>query len=187
MLPSIVYTNLSLVLPLLNAESYYMRNAVVTAAACIIEADFKNQNQQDSEMRVLSTSSRDILFNMMEERIHDINSFARSHVLKTWHGLCEQGAIPLKHLKSVTHLTVDRLHDKASTVRKSSIQLLSLLLECNPYMGNLQRKFYVDKLKHLECEMNAQKQEIVDKAEKHVDRRLSVLSIEGRLQGKMVF
>ncbi|CAI5728986.1 unnamed protein product [Peronospora destructor] len=118
--------------------------------------------------RTFSRSTRDQLLSVLEDRTHDINSFARGHVLKMWALLCEEGALPLHMLKNVTLMAVGRLQDKAAVVRRHSIHLLSLLLERNPFMGNLDREFYAKKRDALTEEMTKKRDEVIAGAEKEM-------------------
>lgn len=124
--------------------------------------------ERDSARRDLSRSTRDQLLDVLEDRMHDINSFARSHVLKMWYLLCEEGALPIHMLKRVTLIAVGRLQDKAAVVRRHSMHLLTLLLESNPFMGNLQRDSYSAKRDELLEELKKKREEMIEHAEKEV-------------------
>ncbi|GMF35129.1 unnamed protein product [Phytophthora lilii] len=127
--------------------------------------------------RTFSRSTRDQLLTVLEDRTHDINSFARGHVLKMWALLCEEGALPLHMLKNVTLMAVGRLQDKAAVVRRHSIHLLSLLLERNPFMGNLDREFYAKKRDELTEEMKRKRDEVIAGAEKEMSEALGEIAI----------
>ncbi|RLN90130.1 hypothetical protein BBJ28_00020534 [Nothophytophthora sp. Chile5] len=128
--------------------------------------------------RTFSRSTRDQLLSVLEDRIHDINSFARGHVLKMWALLCEEGALPLHMLKSVTLMAVGRLQDKAAVVRRHSIHLLSLLLESNPFMGNLDREFYLKKRDELMQEMKKKRDEVIAGAEREMSEAMGGVTIK---------
>ncbi|KAG2759416.1 hypothetical protein PC129_g19647 [Phytophthora cactorum] len=129
--------------------------------------------------RTFSRSTRDQLLSVLEDRTHDINSFARGHVLKMWALLCEEGALPLHMLKNVTLMAVGRLQDKAAVVRRHSIHLLSLLLERNPFMGNLDREFYEKKRDELTEEMKKKRDEVIAGAEKEMSEAMGEIAIQG--------
>ncbi|KAG6620934.1 putative condensin complex subunit [Phytophthora cinnamomi] len=128
--------------------------------------------------RTFSRSTRDQLLTVLEDRVHDVNSFARGHVLKMWALLCEEGALPLHMLKNVTLMAVGRLQDKAAVVRRHSIHLLSLLLERNPFMGNLDRDFYAKKRDELTEEMKRKRDEVIAGAEKEMSEALGEIAIQ---------
>ncbi|CEG46063.1 condensin complex [Plasmopara halstedii] len=127
--------------------------------------------------RIFSRSTRDQLLSVLEDRSYDINSFARGHVLKMWAQLCEEGALPLHMLKNVTLMAVGRLHDKAAVVRRHSIHLLSLLLERNPFMGNLSRQFYQNKCDELTKDMKRKRDEVIAGAEKEISEAMEEIAI----------
>ncbi|KAG7387823.1 hypothetical protein PHYBOEH_008120 [Phytophthora boehmeriae] len=128
--------------------------------------------------RTFSRSTRDQLLTVLEDRTHDVNSFARGHVLKMWALLCEEGALPLHMLKNVTLMAVGRLQDKAAVVRRHSIHLLSLLLESNPFMGNLDRDFYMTKRDELTEAMKKKRDEVIAGAEKEMSEAMGVVAID---------
>lgn len=132
---------------------------------------------RESARRDLSRSTRDQLLDVLEDRMHDVNSFARSHVLKMWFLLCEEGALPIHMLKRVTLIAVGRLQDKAAVVRRHSMHLLTLLLESNPFMGNLERDSYSTKRDELLKELKKKRDEMIAHAEKEVQAAMSDVQI----------
>lgn len=163
--PWLVLGNISTILPLLNAEPYNLRSAIVTAVAHILvtfnneteneynqkKDDFSNDNndnENDSEgeeqstsqsqnSRVKSKKSRESLLEILMERIYDKNSFTRATTLKAWGILLDNDALPVDRYTSVTALAIDRLRDKAVIVRRAAMQLLTLLLENNPFGASI--------------------------------------------------
>lgn len=131
--------------------------------------------------RDLSRSTRDQLLDVLEDRMHDVNSFARSHVLKMWFLLCEEGALPIHMLKRVTLIAVGRLQDKAAVVRRHSMHLLTLLLESNPFMGNLERASYSTKRDELLEELKKKRDEMIAHAEKEVQAAMSDVQIKDEM------
>ncbi|RLN47625.1 hypothetical protein BBJ28_00003510 [Nothophytophthora sp. Chile5] len=92
--------------------------------------------------------------------------------------LLSEGALPLHMLKSVTLMAVGRLQDKAAVVRRHSIHLLSLLLESNPFMGNLDREFYVKKRDELMQEMKKKRDEVIAGAEREMSEAMGGVTIK---------
>ena len=74
---------------------------------------------------------------LKQDHIHDINAFSRSRVLQVWLHLCREKAIPLPRQRSVMSLTLGRLQDKSSIVRKNAVQLLSEFLTSNPFAAKV--------------------------------------------------
>lgn len=58
--------------------------------------------------------------------------------------------IPLKLFLAVTERAVGRLEDKAAHVRKNAMQLLTHLLQFNPYSAQLSRSHFEENLKRVE-------------------------------------
>ncbi|KAF0690329.1 Aste57867_18260 [Aphanomyces stellatus] len=190
LMPSTVLANLSIVLPLLDAESYYLRNAVVTAVTHILMADFhardkttEDENVEEgeratsAEFRPLSRQRRDTLFGVLNDRIHDVNSFARCHVLKCYKDLCEEGAVPLRHMQKLPAIAVERMQDRTSGVRKYSIELLCALLEHNPFRENLDREYYDQQKKDLLEQHALKKQAVMEDVQEQLSRRLSGMNV----------
>jgi condensin complex subunit 1 len=63
--------------------------------------------------------------------------------------IIRQRAIPIDRIVGITELAVGRLKDKAAQVRKNAIQLLTTLLQYNPFSGQLQPKVFKEKLKEI--------------------------------------
>ena len=120
--PKLVLQQLSQLVSLLDQEAYQLRSSLVTAIGY-----------------VLVDSPNDVkLLDLLHQRAYDVSSFTRSAVLKAWGHLVEQGALQPQRFTQVTALALDRLQDKTVLVRKQAMQLLTLLLERNPYGPNLQ-------------------------------------------------
>jgi len=94
--------------------------------------------------------NRDALLDILIERAHDVSSFTRAAVLKSFAQLTESDSLPLDRVIPVTALAIDRLQDKTVMVRRSSLQLLTLLLENNPFMDSLDPIPYRQKIVELE-------------------------------------
>jgi condensin complex subunit 1 len=153
-LPSLLTT----ILPLLNiAENYAVRSALLTAISHIIEqgSSVLTPDEPDNEVlterkRDLDSKTRDLLLDVLLERAYDINSFTRSAVLKAWIRLTDTGtALPKDRFLPVTQLALNRLGDKTVIVRKQAMQLLTALLENNPFQADLDPTPYRRKLEEL--------------------------------------
>lgn len=162
--PQLVMTNISHLLPHLEQEPYYLRSAILTAIGHIVEHIGKalkpadpmptptcsndDSGNSDSSPETLA-KSRSALLGILQERAHDISSYTRSAVLKAWIRLAQSGSITVEQVLPVTIMAIDRLQDKTVMVRKQSLQLLTTLLESNPYMGDLDPAPYRQKLSEL--------------------------------------
>ena len=107
---------------------------------------------------------RDQLLDPLLEHMHDVNAFVRSKALQLWHKMCLRQAIPLNLQHRVLSLTTGRLNDKSiaasfitvereffgtpifmpivttAQVRKNAVQLLTALMQGNPYASRLPLK-----------------------------------------------
>lgn len=168
--PRLVLQHLSHLLPHLQAEPYSIRSSIVTAVSHVLQyiatAEQQAEQQQsleNAEGALLAVAggddgsivdhhlgkTRSSLLDVLAERVYDISSFTRSAALKAWIRLCHSQSIPKQRFLSVTQLAMDRLQDKAVMVRKQSMQLLTLLLQSNPYQGSLDPEPYRLKLAEL--------------------------------------
>ena len=73
----------------------------------------------------------------LEDHVHDVHAHVRSSVLQSWTKLCVSKAIPLNRQLKLLKLIVGRLRDRSSNVRKQAVQLLTHLLQNNPYNSSL--------------------------------------------------
>nr|XP_054768299.1 condensin complex subunit 1-like [Lytechinus pictus] len=130
--PDAMLPCISLILSHLDGESYTMRNGVLGVIGEIV-IKVLSKEQLDSKAK----TARDQLLDKLEDHIHDVNAFSRSRALQVWLHLCRERAIPLSRQHTVMELTVGRLRDKSSIVRKGAVQLVSAFLTSNPFAAKL--------------------------------------------------
>ena len=94
-------------------------------------------NTKKKEINLEITPILEQYLDHLEDHVHDIHAFVRSGVLQAWIKLCQAKAIPLTRQYKLLKLVVGRLQDKSSNVRKQAVQLLTGLLQCNPYNATL--------------------------------------------------
>ena len=97
--------------------------------------------------------------------MHDVHAHVRSHVLQIWGKLCKEKCIPLSRQHSVLELAVGRLQDKSSNVRKAAVQLLTTLLESNPFAAKLGTMELEIKLKEEEEKLKEMSPEEVEEVD----------------------
>ena len=97
--------------------------------------------------------------------MHDVHAHVRSHVLQIWGKLCKEKCIPLSRQHSVLELAVGRLRDKSSNVRKAAVQLLTTLLESNPFAAKLGTMELEIKLKEEETKLKEMSPEEVEEVD----------------------
>ena len=72
-------------------------------------------------------------------------------VRSAWSGLCEKGALPLERYREITAIVVDRLADKSAISRKAAIQLVTGLLQHNPFGATLNPDVFAQQLEVEVC------------------------------------
>ncbi|NWV34162.1 CND1 protein, partial [Grantiella picta] len=127
-IPALVLSNMSVLLPHLDGESYTMRNAILAAMAEVL-MQVLNGDQLEETAR----GTRDKFLDMLQAHVCDVHSFVRSRVLQ----LFTRIALPLTQFQSVVSLAVGRLKDKSVIVVKNAIQLLAAFLSNNPFSSKL--------------------------------------------------
>ncbi|KAM6469220.1 condensin complex subunit 1 isoform 2-T2 [Liasis olivaceus] len=130
--PAIVLANMSVLLHHLDGESYGMRNAILAAMAEILLQVLNGEQLEEA-----ARSTRDQFLDTLQAHTCDVNSFVRSRVLQLFTRIVQQKALPLTRFQAVVCLAVGRLQDKAVTVVKNAIQLLSAFLSNNPFSCKL--------------------------------------------------
>ena len=135
------------------------RSALVQCIGLIIEGMQKISNDDDIEQSQRMMSH---LVPLLFERIYDINSFTRSIVCKTLYHLVEIQAIPLEKYTSLMELAYDRLNDKTAMVRKSALQLLTQLVDYNPFSPHLNMGYYDERRTQLEEDLNNHRNQLFE-------------------------
>ncbi|XP_064011981.1 condensin complex subunit 1 [Pogoniulus pusillus] len=130
--PALVLSNMSVLLPHLDGESYVLRNAILSAAAEVL-VQMLNGDQLEEAAR----DARDQFLAILQTHVCDVNSFVRSRVLQLFTRIVQCRALPLTLFRSLVPLVVERLKDKAVAVVKNAIQLLAAFLSNNPFYGKL--------------------------------------------------
>ncbi|KAK3104798.1 hypothetical protein FSP39_010318 [Pinctada imbricata] len=130
--PSVMLTNISVLMCHLEGESYTMRNGVLGILSEIL---LKVLSKEDLEEKM--KDARDQFLEKLEEHVHDIHAFVRSRVLQIWLTLVNEKCIPLPRHEHLLELIIGRLHDKSSQVRKQAIQLVTAFIKCNPFAAKL--------------------------------------------------
>jgi len=113
---------------LLDDEPYQLRNGALSAMGSILLSELSEENMSE-EKKII----RNQLLDKLEDHIYDVTSFTRGKAVSVWKRLCEFSKIPLSRIDRVVELIVERLMDKASYVRKQSIQFLTVFIEVNQY------------------------------------------------------
>ncbi|NWY21165.1 CND1 protein, partial [Aphelocoma coerulescens] len=139
-IPALVLSNMSVLLPHLDGESYTMRNAILAAMAEVLV-----QVLEGDQLEEAARATRDKFLDMLQAHVCDVHSFVRSRVLQLFTRIVQckaslcwgNGALPLTQFQSVVSLAVGRLKDKSVIVVKNAIQLLAAFLSNNPFSSKL--------------------------------------------------
>jgi len=164
--PRFVHANRMVVLPLLNCKCYSLRNSVITAlgdicSLCKAEEDDRRSStdsttEENGDDKVVDKESRNLLLDLLLERVHDVSAFCRSRCLKTWIGLCEGGAIPRAKLLPVVLAASDRLADKSAMVRKNALGFLEKVFEYCPFQEDeINSKLYTQQMEVAQQKLDA--------------------------------
>jgi len=112
--------------------------------------DKEDLDEEEERSNLNVEKGKDALLDILTERAHDKSSFTRVAVLKAWAMITENQSLPLNRVLPMTALAIDRLRDKKVNVRKNSMQLLTLILENNPFSAVLDPEPYDSKIVQLE-------------------------------------
>jgi condensin complex subunit 1 len=127
-----------------------MRNGIIQLLGFLVAKAF---TEDDKNSDGSQSDAREDLLNILEDRFRDVNSYTRSKVLQTWQYLYQQKCVPLNRVSALTAATVDRLRDKAAQPRKGAIQLLTTLLQYNPFGPSLRLAEFNAKLTELKVDL----------------------------------
>lgn len=116
----------------LDGDSYMLRKSILTIFMEIVLSMYSTENLDDA-----AKETRDQYLDCLEDHLHDVHAHVRSSVLQSWSKLCSAKAIPLSRQHKLLKIIVGRLKDRSSNVRKQAVQLLTMLLQCNPYNSAL--------------------------------------------------
>lgn len=131
-IPGMIIPAIDLLIHHLSGDSYTMRICVLGVLGEIVQTTLTKENLDENLKKM-----RDDFLDSLTDHIHDSNAHVRTKVLQAWQKLCLAKAIPLTRLNHLLELTVGRLNDKSTNVKKQAVHLIKDLLEGNPYSGQL--------------------------------------------------
>lgn len=161
--PDLVLEHIHLILHHLNSEPYNLRSAIIIAIGHLLVRKLDaehvgdehhttiydiNENGEESK-RKKSLEMKEQLYNILLNHVYDVSSYTRATVLKTWSGLIEAQSLPTNKLIPVTKLAIDRLQDKTVMARRNAMQVLTLVLENNPFTESLNPSPYEKKMEEV--------------------------------------
>ncbi|KAI6115366.1 non-SMC mitotic condensation complex subunit 1-domain-containing protein [Pisolithus croceorrhizus] len=128
--PRSVLKQISVLLGHLDSESYPMRMAMVEVIGLLIRELSSAEDNNDT-----TQTHKQIVgfFELLLSRTLDLSSYVRSKVLATLSKLCDLRVPFPKQRLEITKHAVAMLEDKASTVRKAAVALLTKLIMTHPW------------------------------------------------------
>eukprot|EP01138_Halocafeteria_seosinensis_P000945 gb/GECG01000968.1/.p1 GENE.gb/GECG01000968.1/~~gb/GECG01000968.1/.p1 ORF type:complete len:1486 (+),score=236.86 gb/GECG01000968.1/:1-4458(+) len=159
-LPVSMLQNVSMLLPHLDAEIHTVRSTIVSCLGHVVRNVFspeelkkhaetdvkqgteKEQSEEDTSREDsfpghFSVKTRDALIDVVEERFYDIHALTRAAAIRTAYQIVSAKSLPIERWTSLTARAIDRLQDKSSLTRRAALQLLTVLLENNPFSPTL--------------------------------------------------
>ncbi|KAJ8693502.1 condensin complex non-SMC subunit Cnd1 [Pleurotus ostreatus] len=152
LLPRNVMKQMVLLVTQLDSEAYPMRVAMVEIMGYLIR-DLAQEEESAQIDKQLNN-----LFEQLIQRMLDISSYVRTKVLAVFIKVCEMkdAKFPKQRLL-MTDAAINSLDDKASTVRKSAVQLLTSLVETHPFGkmngGSLQLSEWEEQYEKVKAEL----------------------------------
>eukprot|EP01083_Nonionella_stella_P154834 499384_1 len=151
--PTQLNKDIAVIIPHLDSESYLMRNGVIRMLGALVLRAFNDVAPE------VALKEKEKILDLIEERCMDVTSYTRCKALRTLADLIGEDAIPVNRIASVMRLAVDRLQDRSSTVRKGALQLLTMVVQRNPFGGKLDREVFGPKLEEFKTKIIAIEQE----------------------------
>ncbi|KAG5970031.1 hypothetical protein E4U58_000834 [Claviceps cyperi] len=154
--PRLVIKQMTLLAKQLDSESYTLRCALIEVCGNMI-AHLSRQDERSENLK----SQINAFFDVLEERLLDINPYCRCRTLQVYMKLCELEQKFPKRRQKAAELACRSLEDKSSNVRKNAIKLLAILIKTHPFTvmhgAQLSRKEWQDRHDKVEEELNALK------------------------------
>lgn len=133
--PMPLVKQMTVLVRLLDTESFTLRCAVVESTGNIIMAIAKHvieqgEGQDDPERQMAQIHS---LMDLIDERVLDVNPYCRVKALQVMTSVCELEAKFTTRRPFMTKAAVNCLRDRSSLVRRNAIKLLNRLVSTHPF------------------------------------------------------
>jgi hypothetical protein len=132
-MPKEMLLNVSIIVNLLNCESYSLRNSVVVAISEILSFII-NKDKEQSVERDTYTNYREQLLDILKSRIMDKSSFCRAKVLECFHTLLKDSLLPREWFLKTLIIASSRLLDCTAHARRKATALMESLVYQNALM-----------------------------------------------------
>ncbi|KAJ2557255.1 condensin complex non-SMC subunit Cnd1 [Coemansia sp. RSA 1933] len=126
--PKALLRQMGLLIKHLDSEAHIMRSAMVDVIGHLALYLASQEEQTDIIKNQINE-----YFDIIEQRFQDAHFLVRAKVLQVCQFVCSGPAKFPKRRPKLVGLTVGRLEDKASNVRKHAIRALTVLLETHPF------------------------------------------------------
>jgi condensin complex subunit 1 len=156
--PHLVIKQMSQLANLLENESYTLRCAMIEVLGNLIIMLSKQNGDERSE---LAKNHIDVFFDVLQERMLDVNQYCRCRVLQVYFRICDLEEKFPKRRQKIAGLAAQSLDDKSSNVRRNAIKLLGKLVSTHPFTVHggeqLSHKEWTTRLTDTEERINALK------------------------------
>ncbi|BGP24646.1 condensin complex non-SMC subunit Cnd1 [Rhodotorula toruloides] len=164
----------------LDSESYPMRNAILEVLGLLIRELALTEPGALSLDPAKHTRLLSSFFDLLTERLLDLNSYVRAKTASVLLKTCElpPSRFPAQRLE-IARLAARSLYDKASTVRKNCLALLVKLVVTHPYGlhgGELGKEMWEERLAKLEGQLKFL--DLPDEAEREARRLMQDVAEE---------
>lgn len=126
--PRLLLKQFSMVARFLDSDSFTLRCAIIEATGNVLTD--VSTTEEDLERH---SSQIESLFDLLEERVLDINPFCRCRALQALTNIAGLDYKFTKRRPHITELAVQGTKDKSSFVRRNALKLLSKLISTHPF------------------------------------------------------
>ncbi len=127
--PKIMYTNIYILIHLLDCDDYMLRNSIIEVIGNIIVNYLCNlDNIDDVETRNNHLKNKELFIEFLLKRVYDKSSFSRAKVLQTFEKLCDNNTISASNYINLLNIAAGRLKDEKSIVRKKALSLIGKII-----------------------------------------------------------
>ncbi|ANB13119.1 Ycs4p [Sugiyamaella lignohabitans] len=134
--PLLVMKNMTVIVKLLDSESFTLRCAIIEVAGNIVIHFCRQDGDQSEETGANIEQHKTqvhVLLDLVEERSMDINPYCRSKALQVLSAICELETKFVKRRPVMTKIAVQALKDRATLVRRQGIKLINRLISTHPF------------------------------------------------------
>lgn len=132
LVPSLLMKQMTSLVRLLESESFTLRCAIIESSGNVI-FHLAKQQLDDEDERI--ETQLNAMMDLIEERVLDVNPYARARAIQVLIGICELERKFVKRRQTITNIAVKCLQDRSVIVRRNAVKLLSRLVSTHPFDG----------------------------------------------------